>query len=76
MSHNISFHIFVDFAIQMLLDKHLDNLMPGVTAKGLDSEQQQKYIKFANQFLESSRKYFQEQEIEYGNLEKNMISMQ
>ena len=70
MSHNIAFHIFVDFAIQMLLDKHLDNLLPGVAAKGLDTEQQQKYIKFATQFLESSRKYNQEQGIEYGNLEQ------
>jgi hypothetical protein len=70
MSHNIAFHIFVDFAIQMLLDKHLDNLTSGIEARGLDTEQQQKFITFATQFLESSRKFNQEQGIEYGNLDE------
>ncbi len=70
MSHNIAFHIFVDFAIQMLLDRHLDTLMPGFLARGFNTEQQQKFIKFATQFLDESRKHQKEMEIEFGNLDE------
>jgi len=70
MSHNIAFHICLDFAIQMLLDKHSDTLMQVETNRGLTTEYQKRFIKFGNEFLELSRKKNKELEIEYVNLEK------
>jgi len=68
MSHNIVFQTCLDCALQLLLERHLDTLLPSITKRGFTDMAQKHFIKSGTQFLEGSRKELQSKGVEITNL--------
>jgi len=70
MSHNVAFQTCMDCALQMLLGKHLETLMPFMARQRFSDEVQSRFLKYGTKFLEGSRKELQNKGVEITNLKE------
>ena len=69
MNHNIVFQICIDCALQIILDEHLETLLPSITKHGFTRDMRSQFLKFGTKFLNDCRKELKDKEIEIANLQ-------